>query len=172
MHSLVEMRSNVFGGAIKSHLFLSKFASGGDGALHTAVVSGAGNLVGGASGIRLVKPYSGLSIDVSPYGALMMPRVRHNTIIVLRPVYDTGGRGIMVLSVTPNRGPRAGGYRVFVAGHNIPAGVAVTVGGKACGDVSHGSNGLTCTMPSGTGKVAVSVGGVQMDGHDFEYMEV
>eukprot|EP00168_Porphyra_purpurea_P011900 TRINITY_DN3071_c0_g1_i1.p1 TRINITY_DN3071_c0_g1~~TRINITY_DN3071_c0_g1_i1.p1 ORF type:complete len:525 (-),score=177.65 TRINITY_DN3071_c0_g1_i1:416-1990(-) len=75
-NGIVEMRTNVFGGAIKSHLFFSKFASGGDGALHTAAVSGAGTLVGGAGGIRLVKAFGGLSIAVSPYGALLLPRVR------------------------------------------------------------------------------------------------
>lgn len=172
-NGIAEMRTNVFGGAVKGHLFFSKFASGGDGALHTAVVSGGGSLVGGGGGVKLVKPYSGLSIAISPYGALLMPRVRQGQIVVLRPVYDTDqGRGVMVMSVTPNRGPRGGGYRVFIAAHNVPASPTVTVGGKACTGVNVESNGLTCVMPAGMGKVAVSIGGVSVKGHDFEYLSV
>lgn len=172
-NGIAEMRANVFGGAIKGHLFFAKFASGGDGAVHTAVVSGGGSLVGGGNGVKLVKPYSGLSIAISPYGALLMPRVRQGKIVVLRPVYDTDpGRGVMVMSVTPNRGPRGGGYRVFVAAHNVPASPTVVVGGKACTGVKVESNGLTCNMPAGKGKVAVSVDGATGKGHDFEYLSV
>lgn len=172
-NGIAEMRTNVFGGAIKGHLFFSKFASGGEGAVHTAVVSGGGSLVGGGGGVKLVKPFSGLSIAVSPYGALLMPRVRQAKIVVLRPVYDTdAGRGVMVMSVTPNRGPRNGGYRVFIAAHNLPASPTVAVGGKACTAVKVEGDGLTCVMPAGKGKVAVSVGGATMKGHDFEYLSV
>lgn len=174
-NGVAEMRVNLYRGALKGHLFFSRFASGGDGLLRASNVSPGGVLVGGASAIRTVKYFSGLSITVSPYGALVMPRVRQGHAAVLIPIYKrTPDAGPLILSVTPNRGPRRGGYRVWVAGYNW--GVTppvVKVGNRPCTGVVVGKAGLHCTIPEGRGKLAVFVNGVRGGtGHDFEYLDV
>ncbi|KAK1864336.1 hypothetical protein I4F81_006884 [Pyropia yezoensis] len=169
-NGIAEQRTNVFGGAVKGHLFFSKFATGEEGVTHTAPVSATGKL----GTVTVVKSYSGLNIAVTPFGSLYMPRVHQGKVVVLAAKYQTAGQGPMVMSVTPNRGRRAGGYRVYVAGHNLPEGAAVSFSGAPCTDVQRvGEVGLTCTMPEGTGKVAAEVAGVPVaDGHDFEYLDV
>lgn len=169
-NGIAEQRTNVFGGAVKGHLFFSKFATGEDGVTHTAPVSKTGKL----GQVTVVKSYSGLNIAVTPFGSLYMPRVHQGKVVVLAAKYETAGRGPMVMSVTPNRGRRDGGYRVYIAGHNLPAGAGVSFGGAACTDVQQvGEVGLTCMMPAGTGKVAAKVEGVPVaEGHDFEYLDV
>ncbi|GAB0493753.1 hypothetical protein MMPV_005038 [Pyropia vietnamensis] len=169
-NGIAEQRTNVFGGAVKGHLFFSKFAAGDEGVTHTAPVSATGQL----GEVTVVKSYSGLNIAVTPFGSLYMPRVHQGKVVVLAAKYETAGRGPMVMSVTPNRGRRDGGYRVYIAGHNLPAGANVSFGGAACTDVQQvGEVGLTCMMPAGTGKVAAEVEGVPVaEGHDFEYLDV
>lgn len=176
-NGIVEMRVNLYRGALKGHLFFSRFATGGDGLVTAANVTPSGVLFGGDRSIRTVKFYSGLSITVSPYGALVMPRVRQGKAVVLIPIYKrTPEAGPLILSVTPNRGPRRGGYRVWVAGYNwgVPTSPpVVTVGQRPCTDVVVGKAGLYCTIPEGQGKLAVFVNGVKGGtGHDFEYLDV
>lgn len=175
-NGVAEMRVNLYRGALKGHLFFSRFATGGDGLLTASNVTPNGNLAAGGSAIRTVKYFSGLSITVSPYGALVMPRVRQGHAAVLIPIYKrTPDAGPLILSVTPNRGPRRGGYRVWVAGYNwgTPSPPLVTVGNKPCTGVVLGRAGLYCTIPAGRGKLAVFVNGVKGGtGHDFEYLDV
>jgi len=169
-----EMRVNIFRGALKGHMFFSRFASGGKGLITAATVNPRGVLVGGPRAIRTVKYYSGLSITVDPYGGLVMPRVRQGIVAVLIPIYKRNPTaGTLVLSVTPNRGPRAGNYRVFVSGFNFGEEPVVTAARKPCKDVVLARGGLTCTLPPGTGRVGVLVNGVRgSTGHDFEYLNV
>ncbi|OSX80952.1 hypothetical protein BU14_0031s0121 [Porphyra umbilicalis] len=173
-NGLEEMRVNIFRGALKGHMFFSRFASGGKGLITAATVNPRGVLVGGARAIRTVKYYSGLSITVDPYGGLVMPRVRQGIVAVLIPIYKRNPTaGTLVLSVTPNRGPRAGNYRVFVSGFNFGEEPVVTAARKPCKDVVLARGGLTCTLPPGTGRVGVLVNGVRgSTGHDFEYLNV
>jgi len=166
---LATFQNNLYNGALKGNLFFSRFATDFNGTVHTAPVSTDGEL----GDVTVFRSYSGLSIAVTPYGSLYMPQVRKGKVVVLAAQYETAGRGTMVLSVTPNRGPKAGGYRVYVAGHNFAASPTVTVGGKPCTDVKlDGNVGLTCTMPEGAGKVAAVVDGASSSGHDFEYLDV
>ena len=168
-NGLATQHTNVFGGSVKGNLYMSKFSTGGDGVVHTATVSATGKL----GPVKVVKSWSGLSIAITPFGSLYMPRVRQGKVVVLAAKYNSAGRGPMVMSVTPNRGPRAGDYRVYVAGHNFPADPVVTMGGAPCTDVQMvGNVGLTCVMPAGQGKVSATVAGVTAAGHDFEYMSV
>jgi len=171
---MAEMRVNIFRGALKGHMFFSRFASGGTGLITAATVNPRGVLVGGARAIRTVKYYSGLSITIDPYGGLVMPRVRQGNVAVLIPIYKRNATaGTLVLSVTPNRGPRAGNYRVFVSGFNFGEVPVVTAARKPCRDVVLARGGLTCTLPPGTGRVGVLVNGVRgSTGHDFEYLDV
>ncbi|GAB0490157.1 hypothetical protein MMPV_001389 [Pyropia vietnamensis] len=175
-NGIAEMRVNIYRGALKGHLFFSRFASGGDGLLTAVNVLPSGTLAGGAKAIRTVKYFSGLSVTVSPYGSLVMPRVRQGHAAVLIPIYKrTPDAGPLVLSVTPNRGPRRGGYRVWVAAYHwgTPSPPVVKIGNKPCTDVVEGKGGLTCTVPAGSGKLAVFVNGIRSGtGHDFEYLDV
>lgn len=175
-NGIAEMRVNLYRGALKGHFFFSRFASGGDGLLTAVNVLPSGALAGGAKSIRTVKHFSGLSVTVSPYGSLVMPRVRQGHAAVLIPIYKrTPDAGPLVLSVTPNRGPRRGGYRVWVAAYHwgTPSPPVVKVGNKPCTNVVVGKGGLTCTIPAGRGKLAVFVNGIKGGtGHDFEYLDV
>eukprot|EP00168_Porphyra_purpurea_P014337 TRINITY_DN4099_c0_g1_i2.p1 TRINITY_DN4099_c0_g1~~TRINITY_DN4099_c0_g1_i2.p1 ORF type:complete len:835 (+),score=267.74 TRINITY_DN4099_c0_g1_i2:153-2657(+) len=173
-NGIAEMRVNIFRGALKGHLYFSRFASGGTGLVTAASVNTRGVLVGGARDIRTVKFFSGLSITVDPYGGFVMPRVRQGHAAVLIPIYKRDATaGTLVLSVTPNRGPRAGNYRVFVAGFNFGEAPVVTAAWKPCKDVELVRGGLTCTLPAGSGRVGVLVNGVRgSTGHDFEYLDV
>eukprot|EP00170_Pyropia_yezoensis_P006953 contig_28392_g6975 len=99
-NGVAEMRVNLYRGALKGHLFFSRFATGGDGLLTASNVTPNGKLAAGGSAIRTVKYFSGLSITVSPYGALVMPRVRQGHAAVLIPIYKrTPDAGPLILSV-------------------------------------------------------------------------
>jgi len=66
--------------------------------------------------------------------------------------------GPSVNSVTPNRGPTAGGTAITITGSGFSSGAQVTVGGAPCGSVAVVSpSTVTCTTPAGTEGPAVVV---------------
>lgn len=172
-HTPALMRSSVFGGALKGHLYFTKYVGGAAGAtgfMSTAKVTAGG----GIGGIGFFFKSGGLSVTANPMGAFIMTRTQQGFFAAATPVY-TPGPGAEVMGVAPRRGPAAGGYRVYVAGYNFGASPAVKVGASACGGVKVVSKyGLTCTVPAGAAnaKVAVTVNGSPTFGFDFEYMAV
>eukprot|EP00170_Pyropia_yezoensis_P006817 contig_27779_g6839 len=172
-NGITEMRSSVFEGALKGHLFFTKYVGGTQGATGfmstTAVKSG-----GGITGISFFFQSGGLSVTANPMGAFIMTRTQQGFFAAATPIYSPGS-GPKVMGLAPNRGPKKGGYRVYVAGYNFGSSPVVKAGSKACTAVKVVSKyGLTCIMPAGAAnvKVAVSVNGSPTYGFDFEYMAV
>lgn len=172
-NGITEMRSSVFDGALKGQLFFTKYVGGAAGAtgfMSTAKVTAGG----GIGGISFFFKSGGLSVTANPMGAFIMTRTQQGFFAAATPVYAPGA-GAKVMGVAPRRGPKAGGYRVYVAGYNFGATPAVKVGSSPCGGVKVVSKyGLTCTVPAGAAnaKVAVTVNGSPTFGFDFEYMAV
>jgi len=170
-NGLTEMRSSVFRGALKGHLFFTKYVGGTAGAagiMSTATVKGGGGGLQG--GVSFFFSSGGLSVVANPMGALLMTRNQQGFIAAAVPAYRPGAAP-EVLGVAPDRGPKRGGYRLYVAGYNFGGRPQVRVGGKPCTAVTVvGPHGLTCTAPAGSGKVPVTVNGSRSYGHDFEYM--
>jgi uncharacterized repeat protein (TIGR02543 family) len=69
-------------------------------------------------------------------------------------VYNTAPA---LTSVTPDRGPAAGGTTLTLSGSGYGADTHVTVGGVACALQSVTATQLTCVTPAGSGTAAVNV---------------
>eukprot|EP00178_Gracilaria_changii_P012128 TRINITY_DN3423_c0_g1_i2.p2 TRINITY_DN3423_c0_g1~~TRINITY_DN3423_c0_g1_i2.p2 ORF type:complete len:1008 (-),score=178.32 TRINITY_DN3423_c0_g1_i2:603-3626(-) len=164
---VVEYTSNVFQGALKGELILSKYAASGSGTTwRTSVENNNVNLI-------QMTGYSGISVINGLYGELVMPRVQQGFVAVLKPKYSVGAAPFLI-SVTPRRG--VAGSTVFVSGENFSEGIVVKFGGAVAKVTSVvGKNGFFCTVPPGSGAVSVVVSsGVQSStvypGYDFIYV--
>ncbi len=93
-------------------------------------------------------------------------------------VSDTGGFTYVaaptVSSVTPNKGPVAGGTSVVIAGTNLADATSVTVGGTAATVTADTATSITATTPAGTAGAAdvvvTTAGGSVTDTGGFTYV--
>lgn len=176
---VVEYTANSFNGQLKGNLFCSKFSTDeSPGRLYRVQLNEGGDL---GAGPDEMWPSSGLSIMMSPWGHILMPRIYKNEIIALNPDYSKGTIP-MLMAVMPFRGSVKGGNRVLVTGDNFGPDPVALFDGKECTDVSVESDGRSfmCTVPAGEpGKgVAVSLrfgDGQEVEstgGVDYRYMKI
>ena len=174
-NGLIEYTANCFDGQLKGNLLASKYAVGGKGKLYRIALDATGTQVVG--GVQELAQYSGLSIAMNPFGALIMPRVQQPNIAVLLPdEEDYEGELPKVTALLPNRGPKKGGNNIAITGLNFLPDTKVFFDGKPCEVriVSPGNNWLLCRAPAGAGSVKVvvetSAGTTDSIGKDYYYL--
>lgn len=170
---IIEYTANTFGGQMKGDILCSKFETQeSDGKVFRIQLNEDGRLLSGPDEIW---PASGLSIEMSPFGHLLMPRIFEGEILVLSPKRRNGSLLPTFIAVLPFRGPLAGGNEVIVTGEDLKDGAVATFGGTACTnatDVSADRRWFKCRVPPGTGNDnrAVSVG-LQFDDSKYDVAE-
>lgn len=172
-NGIIEYRANVFKGALKGDLLMSKVAFGADGLTWRAELTENGNRLTG-------NPYhffeqSGVSMTMGLYGEIVMPQLKKYRVIALRPD-ETGPSSVQIISVHPQTGPASGGTELFITGHflNSPD-LVILVGGSPCTNiVDIKYQHVRCVTPPGSGKVSViaRANGASSSsyGHEFEYL--
>lgn len=175
---ILEYTANTFGFQLRGNIFTSKLSWGTGGALYRSVLTKDGFQVQGNKA-EVFATVSGLSIAMSPYGDIVMPKVKQGRIVVLRPL-EPMPQGPFVTAVTSRRGPRAGGNVVLITGYNFAKDIVVLFGNQRCSQLfdlrlEHDGSSVWCRVPPARGnlKVAVKVRvGKQISrsvGADYEY---
>lgn len=176
-NGVLEYTANTFGGQLKGDVMLSKFSTDqSPGKVFRVQLNAQGNL---AESPETLWEASGVSIEMSPWGDLLMPRVYRKKMVVIRP--DTLRTNIQeLISVMPPRGSVTGGNKVRITGHNIGPNPVAMFSGKKCTDVSDAtSSGFFCIVPPGTPGTGVQVDIVSSSGRtrptqgvDYKYMNI
>lgn len=156
-NGIVEYTANCFQGQLRGDLLISKYAVSGSGKLYRVSLDATGTKRVGD--VEELAKFSGLSIVMNPFGALIMPRVQQPNIAVLKPDEEkTDAREPHVTAVMPNRGPSTGGNQVAITGRNLE-GAKVYFGESPCRITRRGEehDWLLCMAPPGEGSVNVVV---------------
>lgn len=182
---ILEYTANTFGARLRGNLLLSQLAtSESAGRLYRARIDPA---TGSIKSIYTLGRFTGLAMAIGPWGDLIMPRVYKQQVAILQAVEDNP-KVVAVTSLNPNRGPKRGGHKVFVAGWNFGSKKSKIkvdfVGVGECTNVRFvASNGRSfwCTVPKLKEKgpkkvpVVVSVDGVGTSmsaGFEYWYMAI
>lgn len=177
---VIEYTADSFEGQLKGDLLCSKYSTqDSPGKVFRVQLDSNGDLEAGPDELW---PSSGLSIAMSPWGHILMPRVYKAEIKVLTPMYQVGILPIFT-AVMPFRGPKAGGNVVLVTGENFGTGPTALFGEEeqecvTVSDVAEDGRSFKCEVPAGSGGVKVSVRladgskAESSDGVDYSYMNV
>lgn len=175
---VMEYTANTFGGQMKGDLLCTKYSTQeSPGKVFRVRLDENGDADGNPDELW---PSSGLSVEMSPWGHLLMPRVYKREIMVLTPVTHAAGQPSFT-AVMPFRGPLKGGNRVLVTGENLPSGTVASFDGQDCTDVEEVEDGISffCTVPPGSSGNDVSVSLILPDGTtigssgiDYQYMKI
>lgn len=159
---IVEYHARTFDSQLKGELLLTKFATqDSEGKVFRVRLSQDGTNV--VSGPDELFSMSGLSVEISPYGDIVSPRVFGKRIVVLSAKRSFNRLVPTFLAVTPFRGPRKGGNWVMVTGEDFTPGAIAVFNGKACMDtqeVSEDGRSFMCQVPpaaSGVTRVSVAL---------------
>jgi glucose/arabinose dehydrogenase len=155
-NGIVEFSSNHFDGQMRGNLITAQYKSG----LYRIILTADGQGVVPES----VEPskFAGdgvLDITQHPDGTLIDTRYEDGDIFYYKPIIRST-RAVLVLSVFPKRGGRAGGSRLSIYGRNLNKNSAtptVKVGSGACKVTFVSATMIECTLPGGSGTVDVSV---------------
>lgn len=183
-NGIMEMHSNLLGGQLKGNLLLSKLSTSENPGRVFRVRLNENNVIASGGADELWEA-SGLTIAMSPWGDIVMPQVYSQTVLVLRPLYDTPSVP-MLAAVLPFRGPAAGGNLVQISGHNFGPNPVAYFDGRPCTQISNiapGGTSFRCLAPpspygnQGKGvQVSVQVPGAptaeSYGGTDYKYMEI
>lgn len=178
---VMEYTANVLGGQLKGNILASKYSTDqSEGRVYRVQIDKNNEVI--ENGVDSLWEASGLSIAMSPWGDIFMPRVYTNEILVLRPIYQIPNVP-MFSAVLPFRGPVKGGNLVQVSGHNLGNEPTAYFGVNPCSDVTDiaaDGTGFKCKVPSGGKGASVQVsvkvkGGATAEssgGVDYIYMEI
>lgn len=172
-NGIIEYTANTFGGQMKGDLLCSKFVTQeSQGKVFRVQLNQDGRL---SSGPDELWPASGLSIEMSPFGHVLMPRIFHGEILVLSPKRRQGSLIPTFIAVLPFRGPLEGGNEVIVTGEDLKDGAVATFGGTACSNataVSADKRWFKCRVPPGAAlrNRAVAVG-IRFDDSKYDVAE-
>lgn len=155
---LLEYTSNVFDGQMKQNLLVTKYAADKNpGAVYRMSLNEDGTLEFGPD---VLWEESGLSVAMSPWGDIIMPRVFKKEIMVLRPKWEPRDP-VALNAVVPFRGPSEGGNTVIISGIGFNKGTpSATFDDNPCTDVSNvASDGSSfmCKAPAGKPGAKVQV---------------
>ncbi|KAI0564537.1 Soluble quinoprotein glucose/sorbosone dehydrogenase [Gracilaria domingensis] len=175
---IIEYTANIFDRQLKGDLLASKFSS------NDAIDNGRVYRVqldknGDAKEVDSLYEGSGLSIAMSPWGDLIMPKLYEGRIMVLKADYERR-RDAEMIAVTPFRGGKNGGNTVLITGWGFDEDVTALFDGRPCLNVSErGPESFKCVVPEGEGGKSVAVTIVLGDGrrlrgkgYDYRYMRV
>lgn len=171
-NGIIEFRANVFQGALKGNLFMSKVSFGEQGKVWRAELSDNGEWL--SAGPYQFQERSGVSLVQGLYGELVMPQLKKYYVLVYQP-QEIAPRSVQLINVYPTRGPKRGGNILMLTGHHLnKPEIVVMVGDNPCinyfyVDYQH----LKCTAPPGFGKVKVVVKSGEFESasydHEYEY---
>ena len=156
---LMEYTSNVFDGQLKHNILVTKYSPDENpGFLYRMSLLDDGDVEFGPD---VLWEASGLTVAMSPWGDIVMPRVFKKEIMVLRPKWKPRS-SVAFTAVVPFRGPPSGGNTVMITGQGYKGKPSATFDGAPCTDVSDvASDGTSfmCKAPKGKpgGKVNVKV---------------
>lgn len=175
-NGIVEYTANCFEGQMKGDLLISKYAVQGKGKLFRVQLDATKKAIKGTP--EDFRDFSGLSITMNPYGALIMPRVQQPNIAVLSPDEEgSEGKEPKFTAVSPHRGPRKGGNWVIITGERLGKKPKIMFGSKTCTLLKadqHNERWALCAVPKGMGSVTISVttkyGKVTTKYPDYHYM--
>ena len=167
-NGVLEYRSNVFNGAYKGNLFLTKFADSGSkkGLIARVILQDNGNVK------QFTQNFwgdSGLSIDEGPRGEIVMSRVFKKSFLVLKPVCSGTPSGPYLIGVHPKKGPATGNHKVLISGFGFGTNPKPKAffGSKPCTKVTTiDSQSFTCFTPSGVANTQVKVKVVSSNGSE------
>lgn len=168
-----EYTANTFGGTLRGNLMLSQIAPGNsNGRLYRVKL----NAQGKVDVLFTLNRWSGADIAITGEGDMIMPRVYRSNVAVLKANEKDPGM-IVVTSVWPHRGRKAGGNKVFVTGWGFGEVTKVYFAGVECKNVVVLSGrSLSCVTPPGKGKVRViAKTGARVSGSnsfEFKYMNI
>ncbi|GAB0496230.1 hypothetical protein MMPV_007542 [Pyropia vietnamensis] len=122
VNGVMEYMANLFGGALKHELLLSKFSGRFSGGWTWRV-----RLANNGSAVESIKDlfgYSGLLMAQTPGGAVLAPQPQKNRVLVAAPDYPSppAASGPVVVGVGPHRGRASGGNTVTIVGHHFGGG--------------------------------------------------
>lgn len=177
-NGVLEYTANCFEEQMKGDLLISKYAVQGKGKLYRAQLDATKKALKGS--VEDFRELSGLSIAMSPYGALIMPRVQQPNIAVLFPDEESvSGTAPLVTAVTPHRGLKAGGNMVIVTGVRLSGIQEVLFGEKKCELMNSNpedDSWLLCKTPAGEGSVIITLrtsgGEYKSLTADYHYMNI
>ena len=175
-NGIIEYTANCFEGQMKGDLLISKYAVQGKGKLFRAQLDATKKALKGS--VEDFRDFSGLSIVMNPYGALVMPRVQQPNIAVLSPDEEaTEGNEPKFTAVSPHRGPRRGGNWVIITGERLSKKPKIMFGDKQCTLLKVDEDEerwALCVVPKGKGSVTISIttshGKVTTKYPDYHYM--
>jgi len=158
MNGIFEWRSNHFDGQLRNDLIISKY----NGPSHRVILNSDGRSVKAESNPPLpLVGDKGLAITQAPSGEIVEARYEDAEVWFHRPK-ETATSTLIVYSVFPERGGKAGGNSLHIYGRNFGKGTpTVKVGGSACPVVISKTgtkyDRIECTMPGGSGTVDITV---------------
>lgn len=154
---VMEYTASTFKGQLKGDILCSKYSTqSSPGKIFRVQLDDNGNRKKGPDELW---PSSGLSMEMSPYGQILMPRVYKNEVMVLNPKV-AGSLSPSFTAVLPFRGPVKGGNEVIVTGENFVDGAVAVFGETKCTSVSTVSpdkRSFKCKVPPGSPGKRVSV---------------
>ena len=147
---IIEYSARTFDSQLKGDLILSKFATqDSPGKVFRVQLGNGGKSV--KSGPDELWDLSGLSIEMSPYGDLLSPRVFGKRIIILKAKRSYGSLVARFIAVAPFRGPRKGGNWVMVTGEDLADGATALFNGIPCTEtteVTKDRRSFMCKVPA------------------------
>ncbi|GAB0496805.1 hypothetical protein MMPV_008126 [Pyropia vietnamensis] len=185
MNGVIEYMANLWCGALKHDLLVSKFTGQLQAGETKRVQLGSGGTT--VSSLTTLTQFSGLLMVPTASGAILAPQPQKNKLIIYEPVHPSppAGAAPVVTAVVPHRGPLAGGNTVTIGGSGFGPSPSATLGGAACTgvkDVAPDGTSFRCTAPAGTPgglvRVVVTRGGdgvssnVTPGNGDYWYMTV
>ena len=177
---IIEFTADIFGGRLKGDLLASKFSTNDEndnGRVYRIQLDENGDK---REDVESLFEASGLSIAMTPWGDLLMPRLYENAVMVLKAVYKRD-KVAALISVTPFRGPKDGGNEVIITGTGFGRSAVALFDGKPCLDVrKRKPESFRCIVPPGTGGKSVQVsirlpnGKIKPSsgGYDYRYMRI
>lgn len=177
---LIEYTADLFDGQLKGDIFASKYSTNDpndNGRVYRVQLDEAGDRKGD---VESLWEGSGLSIEMTPWGDMLMPRLYESEIMALKAVYSPKIDGSLI-SVTPFRGPAEGRNEVLVSVDGLGADAVALFAGKPCTDVREQNEwSFKCDVPAGAPGTSVQVaiqlsnGSVKKStgGFDYRYMRV
>lgn len=155
-NGILEYTANTFESQLRGNLFVSRMSWSGPGKVSRVLL--------GSDGDSIVETLDfhddgGLVLVMSPYGDIIMPKIKQAKIMALRTSYESSEE-VHLRSIWPRRGPPAGRNKIMLTGSGFTDDMQVKFGGKPClslTDLSEDGTRVWCEAPSGKPGQLVSV---------------
>ena len=158
-NGVLEYRSNLFRGKMKTDLLLAKFSDTANkvGKITRVKLNRFGTIA--QNGVTSqFESDSGLSLVEGPRGEIIMSRVFKRSFIVFKPICAKPVRTTFLIGVHPKRGPADGAHKVLITGYNFGKVPTAKFGDLPCTEVEViDEDSFTCFTPPGVENTQVKV---------------